>query len=284
MAKIEALTNLEQVASDIGRYLGMAEGVQQREYMEGLLDTAYGRAVRQFHKDAAKAAKAQNFSHMYEYGTAGVNDRGRLTNLNPTAKKARLWVDQFLGGGGRRSIGFVFRDATVANPPHTTAETGVAQEELDQLAVNKGKKYYFKKRAEVFERGISVNIYPNEAKALFVPLAPSGLAGSTRDKARGFTFAKSLRYAPGQAGGEGTFTNFFWTWWSTIGAEKMASEMSNEVTRHIREEEKKMGANASLKPAMATRVNAVAEAQQKKTRKQFEIKAMQDADWESKIL
>ena len=101
--------NLEDLAEGIGKYMGMADGIEQPEYMDIMLTQAFNVADRKFNTVAAVAANGKNFEHMYEFYTRGVHPNG---TLSPTAQASRLWKTAMIGGGGRKMISFTFLPAS----------------------------------------------------------------------------------------------------------------------------------------------------------------------------
>jgi len=285
MPKTMVTTNLEQLAEDIGAYLGMADGITQRDYMDNIITSAHHQTVPDFVKAAALNAKKFNFTHMYEYGVAGLT-RGDKRFISPLSPTARLWQDVIVGGGGRKKITFVFRPAKNRVPRHTEEETGVAQEELDKLRINQGKKYVFYNRAEVFEQGIDLNIFPKSAKLLFVPLKGTSFRASPRDEARGFTWSKHVHINPGQSTDSvGQFSAFFFDWWETEGGRFMANRMSAHVTKDIEVVEAEIARNRGpLKPPRSTNITGASARARGKTRKQFTISAEREVGQSEVIL
>jgi hypothetical protein len=275
-------TNFGNLAENIGYYMGIAEGADQKSYVSGLMESAHDKTVPAFVKESAAVAKSKNFAHMYEYSVRGIN-RGDGSLINPTSQRARLWKDVLLGSGTRRTISFMYRDAVQRVPKHTTAETGVAQEELDKLKLNQGKRYVFAHKAEVFEEGIDVNIHPKQQGGmLFVPLLGGARLGrvSERDQARGFTWAKKLHIVPGEmSGATGQFSAHFFKWWSSEGNVLMVNHMEKTVTKHVKEVEAKVGLNrGSLRGPKSSSITSATERSAAKVRKQFTIWAREEAN------
>lgn len=277
---MEFRSNLGGLAQDIGTYIGIAEGVEQKAYVSGLLEGSYKRTTPHFVKAAAANAVPLNFTHMYEYNVRGIT-RGDGSQINPISQKARLWKDVLFGTGTRRTVTFAYRPATVKVPPHTTESTGgVAQATLDKLKVNQGKKYVFAHKAEVFEDGINVRVFPKQRDGtLFIPLEGSGISGNDRERRRGFAWRKSLFYSPGEeAGATGQFSFYFFKWWSSEGNAMMTKYMQERVTKDIRKAEIGVGTHKNMVSAKATDVPAEAAKSAMRVRKQFVVWAREEAD------
>jgi hypothetical protein len=286
---IKMTTDLEALAEAIGTYLGVADGLESRQYMDSMLEIAHNETVPDFAKAAALSAKKFNFTHMYEYGVAGIT-RGDRQFINPVLPSARLWTDHMVGSGRTKRITFLFRQATRRVPAHTTEETGVAQEELDKLKVNQGKRYVFQNKAEVFEQGIPVSIHGKQKHGrLFIPLKTEGhsVRGVTaKDEARGFTWRRSVRLNPGaDTDSIGQFSEFFFVWWSTEGAERMASSMQRTVDTDLASVESKVSRYRSpLESPKTNSINGTVKRARSKTRKQWTIRAEREAGYSEVIL
>lgn len=279
-------TNLDTLAEHIGSYMGMADGVQQKIYVDGLITNAHRLTVPDFTKAAALNAKRHNFVHMYEYGVRGIT-RGDGQTLDPTSQRARLWRDVLLGAGSRKTITFVYRNATQRVPKHTTADTGVAQEELDKLKINQGKKYVFFQKAEVFEEGIDVNIFPKQRDGrLFVPLRGTSFRSSPRDQERGFTFVRKLHINPGEmSGATGQFSFYFFDWWSSTGNALMAKRMDARVVGDIKRKQAELATlTRGMKSPTASNPKAAAAEARGKTRKQFTVWARREEGMKEVVL
>lgn len=284
-------TNLAQLSEMIGSYIGMSEGIEQKIYMDSIITQAWEDAKPLFHIDAAAEAASTsglNIKHMYEYGTAGIT-RGRSKRINPTSPQARLWVDTLTGKGGVKTASWVFRPATQMNPKHTTESTGgIAQETLDKLRVNTGKKQYrFKQKAMVYETGISVKILPKDAKALFVPLI-EGVDGATAEERRkGYAWRKHSNTSPGDTSDStGHFASFFVAWWSEVGHGHMERSMEAQVKGDLERSHIDITAasrKGGIRPVQSTNVNGMAAAGKTKTRKQWTIYAEEKGFGRSKI-
>jgi hypothetical protein len=277
---ISAKTNIEQLAADIGAYIGMMDGIDQRTYVQDLIHSAHDSTIPEFVKAAAKSAVRYNFTHMYEYGVAGIT-RGDKQFINPVLQSARLWTDVMVGSGSRGTITFVYRDAVRRVPKHTTEETGVAQEELDKLKLNQGKRYVFQHKAEVFEEGVDLNIHPKQKDGkLFVPLRGTSFKANERDQARGFTWAKKVHINPGEmSGAVGQFSWYFFNWWSKEGSVFITKNMDTMVTEHVKRAEAELGkSRGTLQSPASTNVTGAAKAAEARVRKMFTIWAREEAD------
>jgi len=285
---INFANNLEDLAEEIGKWRGMAEGIDQPEYMDSLITRAFEVADQKFNMSAALSADDFDFSHMYEYGTRGVGTyTGESGTLDPMSQTSRLWRSFLVGGGGKKMITFEFRSAVQPNPPKTPENTGIDSDafEPDRLQVNQGKEYIWRQKAETVENNKTVMIRVQGAKALFVPLNQGINNPTERERERGFAFRKAIASRPGQwTGGAGQFTAFFAGWWAEQGAVELESEMLEEFNRDVADfQRKNPPAKSALKPSAAVNIKGVAEAKRRKTMKQWQISA-RDAMGRVKVL
>lgn len=272
----KVVTNLDQLAEAIGSYVGMMEGLKQKTYMDELLVDSHRTTSTEFNRAAMAAAMhSKTLRHMYEFGTAGINDDGPSHYASGMSPGSRLWKGELLGGGGRRTISFTFLPAKKNNPPHDFEELGIDSSDAPPLKVDTGERTYkWATRASVVESGIDVHIKARWSKALFIPIKTEGMpAKSFGDPARGYVWAKSHSYSPGESsGGTGRFTTFFAGWWAKEGAEIMGQNMMNTVDRQLKQVEATIRANKTMKPVALINMKSAVEKGRRKTRKQWELK------------
>lgn len=284
----KVIHNLEQLAEGIGSYIGMMEGLNQQTYMDSLLERTYVDVSGSFNKAAAAAAmrNPEEFAHMWEFGTAGIT-RGRTKYANPTNPNAMLWQNVMTGTGKTKNIAFVFKPAKSFTPPHTTESTGVEdQKVLDRLKVNTGeRKYRFPNKAFVFESGTDIKVMAKRSKRLFIPIATEGLPNGAKDTGKGYVWAKTHTYSPGDySGGTGQFTAFFGGWWLGPGATLMFDAMSRQVEMDLISVEKTVKPSRRMTAAQAANIKAAAKRGQTKTRKQFTLKVRQEMNKKADVL
>ena len=277
MSLINFANNLEDLAEEIGKWRGMAEGIEQPVYMDSLITRAFDIAEEKFNMAASLGADDFDFAHMYEYGTRGIGEQTEGASLDPMSQSARLWKSFLVGGGGRKMITFEYRPAVQPNPPKTRENTGIESSKFDpsKLAINKGKEYVWYQKAQTVEENKSVFVKVKDANLLFVPLQEGPQNTTNTDRERGYTFRKAVITRPGEwLHGAGKFTLFFADWWSDQGAVEMESEMLNEFNIDVKEwQSKNPTIKSALKPATSVNIVGVANTARGKTRKQWEITA-----------
>jgi hypothetical protein len=271
----KVISNLDQLAEGIGSYLGLMEGLKQKDYMDDLLTETHKTVAREFNRAAMNFAMGGGaIKHMYEYGTAGINDLGPTHYASGMNPNARLWRNELVGGGGRKTIGFTFLPAKKQTPPHDFEELGIDPSKAPPLKVDTGqRKYYFPAKATVVESGSDVKVFAKWSKRLFIPTKTEGLPSEyTGDPSRGYVWAKSHVFSPGEAtGGTGKFTTFYSTWWSKEGAEQMGTMMMKKVETDLTTVAQKVKPSKHPKSVASTNIKALVEKGRKKTRKQFEL-------------
>lgn len=252
---------------------GLQMGIEQPMYMDGLISQAYRIVEKKFNVASGQVAKQKQFTHMYEFGTAGVYSDGKR---RASAQSSRLWVNQLIGGGGRKHVTFVFRPAKFPRESITSEEIGAPNADVSRLQVNNGKKYPWKHKASDVELNRSFLIRPRADNAkgiLFVPVSHGLDKPSTLERSRGWGMRKQHHHAPGDApGGAGKFTTWFVGWWQSAGAEMMSAEMIANFNRDAKNFNKylKVSPSAPKLPSTNNIPSAALSATQK-TRKQWEL-------------
>jgi hypothetical protein len=249
------LSNLASVSDMIGVLEGMSEGMDSDLYVEQLIQEAHKKVVDRFDEDAAATAATGRFTHMYEFGTAGIT-RGRPTHADPTAPDARLYTHKITGRGGNQNIWFDYRPALTRNPQPTTASTGVPSKYLRKLSK---RKYIFWNKAPVMELGLEVEIKSNRGDKglIFVPTPGEN---SPRQfvmfPTKGTANARPISATPGR-NSAGSFRTFWLMWWNSSGAMLLEEEMREDVARDLMrasaEAEKRAKATA-MTPVQTTSV------------------------------
>lgn len=259
--KTEVVTNFDAIGDMVGAFKGIQTGLDEEEYIEGLIRQSHGLAANAFDMAAAATARTGRIQHVYEFGVAGIT-KGAPKYGDPTAPNARLWVHELRGHGGNMEIAYSFRPAVNPNPPPTQANTGVDSE---YLATMGGRKYVFWNKAFVMETGRSVEISPKAGKFLFVPFY--GEESDNEYNGRGYMMwnAKALGpivTTPGRQT-KGQFTALWIDWWAGAGSHMMQEEMEKNILMDIDtavEELSKRANDVEMRPAQATNIPGAASA------------------------
>lgn len=272
----KVISNLEQLAEAIGSYVGMLEGLDQQEYMDGLIGQAHSEVAFEFDKHAAaQAMQDRSLSHMWEYGTAGVSPRGRIKYANPLNPKAKLWTHTIVSRGRVKTFGFTILPAKSLVPPHDLQEIEVAPRDMPPLKLETGKwRYKFPNKASLYESGMTVNLAPKRAKALFIPIKTEGLpAKYTGDTSKGFVWAQRHTYSPGDmADATGRFTGMFGAYWAGMGGDLLSTKMMIKVERDLLTVSSGVRPSKTMNSAARASIAAAAKRGRTKTRKQWTIK------------
>ena len=202
--------------SEVAAFVGSTEAylgsVSTPVYLDDLLRYAHANASKLFDEHAAAYAGAtQKINHMYEWGTQGINPTPGATPLNPLSPMARLWRHRFTGRGGSRKIDYEFRASMVPVPLPLPGGAGAADSKLPS------RKHIFYWKAPIMEYGITVQIKPRYAKALWIPLRGEPMTEDNRAIERGFIMTKkTITTVPGRRFA-GEFSKLWVGWWSTEG-------------------------------------------------------------------
>ena len=266
--------NLEDLAEGIGNLDGMCFGMSQNEYMDILLTAAFNKADRRFNQIAPLAAKAGDFTHMFEYNST-VYPGGKVP---ATTKPARLWETTLVGGGGRKTINFIFLPAKSPRTQVTSEETGGIDDDiLAKLQVNNGKTYKWTSKAQDTETNAAILLRPQEGnKALFIPTIQGLNNATAKEKKQKFGFRKRYMNIPGEwTGGAGAFTTYFASFWATEGKAEMEAGMLSKFNGDVKNFNRDLAVSPSTpKPAQTANPDAAFKASTAKTRKQWTIKAL----------
>lgn len=204
---IKVSGDFSQLAEFIGSFQGWEERIKTPYHIAQLLAAAHGQATQDFDDAARHMAVPMGFTHMYEWGTAGVLE-GDGGSFNPMSQEARLWVHRLAGSGASRSIDFVFRPSHVEVPLPEEAENSDSE----------FSRHVFTSKAWVTEFGVPVSISPRNAKGIFI--GQSTLAGkqfSNEDaRERGYMMFPGTVRVPGSTNA-GNFQGFWLQWWNTEG-------------------------------------------------------------------
>lgn len=228
---ITYMVDLEQVATTIGAIELAATYADTDRYIARLINAAHSKAARAFDAEAiSKAMTTQTLNHMFEWGTAGINNGKTTRRMRPDSPEAKLWHHTITGAGRDKAVGFIFDASKVPVPQPTTTKTGISQEYLSKV---KGKHIFWNKAA-IMESGTPVKIKPKNGGKLFIPLNGYD-SPSLRpiDKARGFIMTrKSVTVVPGGRHA-GTFNALWERFWEGTGQVIMQADMEEGLQAHL---------------------------------------------------
>lgn len=226
--------DLREMAEFLGAALAVSDIDVNSEYVDNVLNVAIGEADDLFNQLAASAAMSgARISHMYEWGTIGINDRGE-TNMyqDPMDRRARLWTNIVTGRGGNKMLSIKFEKSVATVPKPDSETTGMSEDVIASL-----KDHVFVWKALVLESGQNVTIKRKPGtKKLLIPYYPQGDAMfSNYDKDRGFTLRNGpITHSPGETGGNaGQFLKFWESYWGDGGAgeETVSFHVNDQINR-----------------------------------------------------
>jgi hypothetical protein len=224
----------------------VTESMTDSKYLDALVDVAFEVADDEFNLEAEAYAKSTGkISHMYEWGTNGIN-KGRTNVRMPASNpNARLWHNFTVGTGLDRTLTFAFRPSLANVPKPTQQDTGMSQE-----VINKLRDHTFKWKAEVLEDGQEVTIAPKRVKFILIPaykderywMRPS-------DVKRGYALFKyPIRSTPGEGKYYGAFEAFWYAYWLDHGDALIESGVTEMVIEDYQPEFRPKRTVKTLRP------------------------------------
>lgn len=252
---MELQTDLTELADFIGSAEGFAGEVDSRYYIDEVLRTAHAAASKVFDTDTAVVATAtQSLNHMYEWGTAGINPAPGAPRLSPTSARAKLWRHRLTGGKSpNKGVDFIFKPSVVPVPLPTPRTSGISS---GSVKVWPSRRHTFMARPWITEYGVSVQIKPKYAKALFIPLRGE-TTGDPRAMRNGFIMTRnSVTVTPGKRL-QGNFLSHWYGWWNSTGY-----AMINDHIEALAEKDMKTVVRASGKKGKAHKYSKGAQTKQ----------------------
>ena len=229
--RIQFKGDFSQLAEFIGSAEGWSDSIKTPYFIGEMLKAAHSGAKKMFDKETAALAATGvlNISHMYEWGTAGINEGKGTPKLSPNSRLAKLWQHKLSGRGASRKIDFIMLPSKQPVPlPNTSGMT----------FAGKGKppsrRYTFAARPWVTEYGIPTVIRPTAASALFIPansdMKPTGVGrySNQRALARGY-FMYPHPVVIRERKGTGQFTTHWHAWWNSEGKAIISEGMDKIV-------------------------------------------------------
>lgn len=262
--------DIDNVIKMIGAGLAMNSSMKKKTYLDSVVDVAFARAEEKFNNGAAAYAATGAISHMYEWGTLGINNGRSNIRLNPDNPVARLWETFNEGQGLNRTLWFAFKPSLANVPKPTARDTGMSTEVISKL-----KDHVFKWKAQVMENGEDVTISPKDAKFLLVPAYKENRPYMRpHDITRGYALYQGPIHArPGATKYAGSFTKFWMQYWMGIGEEIVQGAVEKMILEDFEPELNVRRVHTSIRPVQGTKISAEIEKERKKTEARVKKKA-----------
>ncbi len=225
---ITVTSDMADVAYFIGNGLALTDVEKDNSYLNDVMRAAFGEAEEMFNQEAIALGRAGAISHMFEWGTVGINRHKTNMRPNPNSDVARLWETVFEGSGVHRSLSYYYRPSVAVVPKPTTRETGMSQSDISML-----EDHVFWNKAQVFEEGWQVHISPVNSKFLILPFYKGVIPAHAKpsDVKRGYTMTrKTVTLRPGN-NVAGNFTNFWLQFWEGRGNEHVQRSIIEQIER-----------------------------------------------------
>jgi hypothetical protein len=261
--------SIDEVAEAIGAGLALSHAPNDMVYIDSVVDEAFARADAEFNVQAAALGETGAISHMYEWGTVGIN-RGR-SNMrpNPMSESARLWHNFSEGAGLDRSIFFTYRPSVAFVPKPTAGETG-----MSSATINKMRDAVFRWKAEVMEEGEEVTISPRRKFLLIPAYEENREYMRPHDIKRGYTLTQHpVTLNPGINHYSGNFTKFWTEFWESEGNDILYTQVNNMLLEDFTPPIVKPRTDNTFRPVGTFTAKQLVALNQKKVAKQAVAKA-----------
>jgi hypothetical protein len=250
---MELSIDLEPMLYVLGAGQAFARSMKDKTYVDALMDEAFEHADRAFDEQADAVAMTGAISHMYEWGTAGVNKGRSNVRMKPQNPNAKLWTNYSVGTGLDRTIAFVYRPSLATVPKPLASETGMDPEVIASL-----RPQYFTWKAEVMEENRTVTIAPKEAQWLLLPATKENLERfewRTNDINRGYILRRGpFEAQPGKERYYGSFTALWDNFWLNTANEIFETDVSRMIEEDYFPEISRPRAPGKMIPAKAWNV------------------------------
>lgn len=263
--------NLDSLIQTLGAGEAMTEMIKKdKRYLDAILDESFEKADHKFNVEAAAYGTTGAISHMYEWGTVGINKGRSNMRLNPMNPGARLWHTFNQGAGLNRTLWFAYRPSLSNVPKPTVAATGMSSE-----VIKKMRDHVFKWKAEVMEEAHDVTIAPRKAKFLLIPAYEENRPYMRpHDIKRGYSLTKGpINANPGYAKKAGNFTKFWLTFWEGQAAILFDADLKKQIESDFTPELTKPRTASTVRPVGTMMIRNDIKAASKKTKKRVQSKA-----------
>lgn len=255
--------NFDPIIDGLAAGQALSESLEDKRYVDAIVDEAFDKADDVFNSYAAAYALTGAISHMYEWGTVGVN-RGRSNlRLSPNHPSARLWQNFNEGAGLDRVLWYSFRPSVANVPKPTKAATGMSTD-----VINKMRDHVFWNKAMVMEEGHEVTISPKRAKWLLIPAYESNRPFMRpQDVKRGYMLTKGpITISENSNKFAGSFTAFWVNFWEGRGNEILTEDMYSQVQTDYKPEFRPRRNAGSLRPVGTVAIAPEVKSRAKKTK------------------
>ncbi len=263
--------DMEEILEVLATGDALEKSLKDKKYQDSLIDAAFEKTDERFNVEAAAMGSAGTISHMFEWGTLGIN-RGR-SNMrpNPLSASARLWHTFTEGSGFNRTLWYAYRPSLANVPKPTSRDTGMSSETIAKM-----KDHVFKWKAEVMEEGQQVTIKRKaNTKFLLIPATESNrLWMRPNDVKRGYTLSQGpITVRPGYNKFAGSFTKFFLTWWEIEGYAQLQENVDRMIASDYEPEFVKPRSSRSIRPVGSFDIRADIAKKSKKVQTRVASKA-----------
>jgi hypothetical protein len=227
--QIDFKLDLQPLTMALGAANALARVQDDKFYIDALMDAAFEELDDEFNeRTAAGAVAGSGLTHMYEWGTIGVNPGKTNIRLNPNNPAARLWQTFTVGSGMDRQIGFIFRPSVANVPKPTAGKTGMSTDVIESM-----RDYQFTWKAQVIEEGQTITISPKRRFLLIPAYKENRWWMDPWDIRRGYALlTRPVTFQAGKGGSAGHFTE----WWFTFWAEEAPPYFAQRIEDWIEED------------------------------------------------
>lgn len=226
---IEFRLDLEPLTMALGAANALARVQDDKFYIDALMDVAFEEFDNEFNeRTAAFAATGSPLSHMYEWGTIGINPGRSNVRMSPDNPAARLWQTYTTGAGMDRVVGFIYRPSVANVPKPTAGKTGMSTDVIESM-----RDFQFTWKAEVFEEGQQITIAPKRRFLLIPAYQQNRWWMEPWEINRGYALlTKPVTFKAGGGTGAGVFTE----WWFAFWAEESPYYFAERIEQFIEED------------------------------------------------
>lgn len=219
--QVRFYVDMESINDLIGTIFATEKMGTGSRYLQRNIKASFNHADNEFKREITTTALASGqFSHMFEWGTKGINDAPTDMSQAPNEETARLWRTFMTQTQRSSTIDFTYKPSVAIVPKPTEEKTGIPEDITSKLS-----DHVFWNKAKVMETGQTVTVKRINAKKLFIPLAYKGITGP-----KAFVMVNGpTNPTPGRSefyrSHAGTFTSAFKTFWEGRGSVLMQEQV-----------------------------------------------------------